>query len=119
MISYSDYVLAERPWAYWPLSDPGLNILNQKQYLIDVSGNNRHLTAAYSNKLIFQQNMNATGFPIYDSIPVTGIRIDESRNSVPMYYRITENQTIYLETSFDAHLNDVERYNIRSITSVI
>jgi hypothetical protein len=105
MISYSDYVLAERPWAYWPLSDPGLNILNQSQYLLDISGNNRHLTAAYSNKLLFQQDMPVA---FHDSIPMTGVRIDESRNDVPMSSSIGEGSIIYLETGTNAHRNDVE-----------
>lgn len=45
MISYSDLVLAEKPWAYWPLNDVSVaHIYDENQYLIDVSGNNHHLS---------------------------------------------------------------------------
>lgn len=45
MISYSDYVLAQQPWAYWPLNDDSLTVYNENHMVIDCSGNERHLTA--------------------------------------------------------------------------
>lgn len=78
MISYSDFVLAERPWAYWPLNDASTyGVYNENQYLIDVSGNNRHLTAIHSDKIQYQAAFNPGGSPHFpsDSLPVRGLRI--------------------------------------------
>lgn len=116
MISYSDYVLAERPWAYWPLNDPSLYyVSSDSQTLIDVSGNNRHLTAKHSDKIAYQRPIptisNIPNFPS-DSLPVRGLQIMGGAD-VTMSNIVSEsgNGYVYLGSGLDAHSNDVIKEN--------
>lgn len=100
MISYSDYILANRPWAYWPLNDPKLDIYNETRLLMDITGNERHLSL--SNHLIAGYTK---ALPFFDSVPIRGIRAGhvDADSVMPMCY---ENPSKIWLASGD-HLNDV------------
>lgn len=73
MISYSDYVLAQNPWGYWPLNDASLTVYNETHQIIDCSGNERHLTASktgISYKVAMGYN---------DSLPLEGVQVARGR----------------------------------------
>lgn len=110
MISYSDYVLAERPWAYWPLNE--LRTANETQDFLDISGNERHLhyrplpIGEVVTLHTFTHNPALPNFPS-DSLPVRGLAVlgDNYESSSTVY---ESNGCVYLPTSTDAHLNDVQ-----------
>lgn len=104
MSSYSDYVLAERPWAYWPLNDHSAGLVGENQYLIDVSGNSRHLSA--SPNIVFQSIISQNGSFPSDSIPIRGIKVNGSTANQGFGF-LGENTSLYLSTGLDAHVNDV------------
>ena len=111
MISYSDYVLAEKPWAYWPMNDPSLyGMYNEPHSIIDVSGNGRHLTAGNNNtvgyKVTFTSGAESNLFP-RDSLPIQGMSVNGSKSG-SFYSMMSESNAIYLSTSTNAHINDVE-----------
>lgn len=76
MISYSDHVLSQKPWGYWPLNDVSLSQYNENQMLIDCSGNQRNLTGVLSY-LTCNVNMPAI---LHDSLPLKGISVSGSIN---------------------------------------
>ena len=71
MISYSDFVLSQKPWGYWPLSDPSLEQYDELHYLIDCSGNKRNLIAEKTG-ITYEVEMNAT---LHDLLPLKGITV--------------------------------------------
>lgn len=112
MISYSDYILAEKPWAYWPMSDSSLfGMYTDAQKIIDVSGNERHLNVVSSDKVSFKvpftSHASIPNFPS-DAIPVRGISVNGSTASTPLNTLLTEGSSyLYLPSGLESHLNDV------------
>lgn len=127
MISYSDYILAEKPWAYWPLNDPSISGFypTGSQTILDVSGNNRHLTETRSTQIksfhnIFLTYTYTTNFngelyneatvPV-DSLPIRGIEINNTVASSTSTRNNLVDGPLYIN---DYHDNDVtiERYTV-------
>lgn len=114
MISYSDFVLAERPWAYWPLNDPlSFSTSGENQYFLDVSGNNRHLTARSANVFTYQSEFyhldDKPNFPS-DSLPVRSVRV---LGNCDNFNRIAaeSDSYIFLESGTNVHINDIDEPN--------
>lgn len=101
MISYSDYVLANRPWAYWPLNDPDLNVYNEAHLLMDVTGNERHLSMGYN----IPSQQNGVSLAFNDSVPIRGIRAGVSGSSSSMSSCHESSSRIWLASG--DHTNDV------------
>lgn len=93
MISYSDHILANKPYAYWRLNDSSLAARDEDAFLLDCSGNERHLTRPAVRKDDFTHVMN---FPaskegtLYDSLPVHGMKVSKrhvgDKIEFPRYY---------------------------------
>ena len=92
MISYSDYVLSQRPWGYWPLNDLGLPQYNENQTIIDCSGNQNHLLGLLNANIVYSVPMDAS---LHDSVPLVGMTLNSTGSG------------IYLNTG--SFLNDVVR----------
>lgn len=98
MISYSDYVLSQRPWGYWPLNDNSLTVYNEDHTIIDCSGNEKHLTAK-NERITYNVQMPAH---LHDSLPLTGVTVSPqsgfNSSSFPDGFLIYGNHS---------HINDV------------
>lgn len=90
MAFYSDYVLANRPFAYWPLNDDPIGGANVSQLLLDVSSDNNHLTAYRDDPLTlcYGQQMKFS-----DCIPLRGMTT--SQKSSPSLSEAGSWQSIY------------------------
>jgi hypothetical protein len=99
VISYSDFILANRPWAYWPLNDPDLGVYNETHLLMDVTGNERHLSMSHN-----LTGEHAVSLPFSDSVPIRGIRVG-SNSSSSMPYCTEDTSKIWLASGH--HSNDV------------
>jgi hypothetical protein len=108
MISYSDYILANKPWAYWPLNDPSLvGIYNEDHLLMDCTGNERHLTIKNGASAVYQIPMIGKN----DCLPVLGISIASSFSVGDFSYISEGSSPIYFSKGQDAHVNDTQLEN--------
>lgn len=82
MISYSDYVLSQRPWGYWPLNDLGLPQYNENQTIIDCSGNQNHLFGLVNANIVYSVPMDAS---LHDCIPLVGMSLNSTGNCIYLY----------------------------------
>lgn len=112
MISYSDYVLSENPWAYWPLNDVSLfGLYGENQKIMDVTGNDRHLVSQPTDKvhfnLAFSIRPDVPNFPA-DSLPIRGISVDGKVTDTSLYAPLSEGTSlVYLPKAAEAHRSDV------------
>jgi len=116
MISYSDYVLSQRPWGYWTLSDPPLTQYDENHTLIDCSGHQRNLI---TKKTDITYNV-ALADTLHDSLPLTGIRIiggGSSFNENFVYYPgSTISNDVSLENGLVSHVWSPKRYRAEALT---
>lgn len=99
MISYSDYVLAQKPWGYWPLNDNSLTVYNEDHTIIDCSGNEKHLTAK-NERITYNVQMPAH---LHDSLPLTGVTVSPSEG-----FNSSSFPSGFLIYGYHSHINDVE-----------
>lgn len=74
MISYSDFILSQKPWGYWPLSDQSLTQYDEFHYLIDCSGNKRNLKTEKTG-ITYEVGINPS---LHDLLPLKGITVSGS-----------------------------------------
>lgn len=106
MISYSDHVLATKPWAYYPLNDNSLTMHNENHLMMDVSGQKRHITVSNSVEMAYILPINTFN----DSIEIRGIKaVNQPAASMSMN-RLTESGAA-LWLSSGVPINDVSNEN--------